>query len=114
MPREELINPAAVAPAPRAAVRAPYWRAVLEARWRARLHEVTRLSLAYHGAAAAAPDGRVAAGQHEVERLLDSTVAARPETGGHRRGAGPAGRRELRPLRAVRSGDPGRAPHGAA
>ncbi len=77
MPREELINPAAVAPAPRAAVRAPYWRAVLEARWRARLHEVTRLSLAYHGAAAAAPDGRVAAGQHEVERLLDSTVAAR-------------------------------------
>jgi RNA polymerase-binding transcription factor DksA len=79
MPREELINPAAVAPASRAAVRAPYWRAVLEARWRARLHEVTRLSLAYHGAAAAAPDGRVAAGQHEVDRLLDAVAAGQHE-----------------------------------
>ena len=77
MLREELIIPAAVAPAPPAGVRAPYWRSLLEARWQARLYEVTRLSLAYHGAAAAAPDGRGAAGQHEVERLLHSTVAAR-------------------------------------
>jgi RNA polymerase-binding transcription factor DksA len=30
----------------------PRWRAILEARWRARLEEVTELSLAYHGAAA--------------------------------------------------------------
>lgn len=77
MPREELISPAAVTPEPAAAVHAPYWRAVLEARWRARLYEVTKLSLAYHGAAAATPDGRGAAGQHEVERLLHRTVAAR-------------------------------------
>ena len=34
---------------------APRWRALLEARWRARLQEVTELSLAYHAAAAAAP-----------------------------------------------------------
>ena len=37
-------------------IRAPRWRAVLEARWRARLQEVTELSLAYHAAAAASPD----------------------------------------------------------
>ncbi|HTR90616.1 MAG TPA: TraR/DksA C4-type zinc finger protein [Trebonia sp.] len=30
----------------------PRWRAILEARWRARLEEVTELSLAYHAAAA--------------------------------------------------------------
>jgi hypothetical protein len=36
-------------------IRAPRWRALLEARWRARLQEVTELSLAYHGAAAAVP-----------------------------------------------------------
>ena len=39
-------------------IRAPRWRAVLEARWRARLQEVTELSLAYHGAAAASPQAR--------------------------------------------------------
>jgi len=33
---------------------APRWRALLEARWRARLQEVTELALAYHEAAAAA------------------------------------------------------------
>jgi len=36
---------------------APRWRALLEARWRARLHEVTELSLAYHAAAANGPAG---------------------------------------------------------
>jgi RNA polymerase-binding transcription factor DksA len=30
----------------------PRWRAILEARWRIRLQEVTELSVAYHGAAA--------------------------------------------------------------
>lgn len=36
----------------------PRWRGALEARWRARLAEVTELSLAYHAAAAdAAPGG---------------------------------------------------------
>jgi RNA polymerase-binding transcription factor DksA len=63
---------------------------LLEARWRARLQEVTELSLAYHGAAAADPDGRRSgrgereaaeeahrAADEEAERLLRSTVAAR-------------------------------------
>jgi hypothetical protein len=36
---------------------APRWRALLEARWRARLQDVTELSLAYPAAAAAAPAG---------------------------------------------------------
>jgi hypothetical protein len=42
-------------------IRAPRWRAVLEARWRARLQEVTELSLAYHAAAAAGPPDPAAA-----------------------------------------------------
>lgn len=36
----------------------PQWRALLEARWQARLTELTELSLAYH-AAAAEPGGPV-------------------------------------------------------
>ena len=35
----------------------PRWRALLEDRWQAHLQEVTELSLAYHVAAAAVPDG---------------------------------------------------------
>src|SRR5215469_16171713 len=31
----------------------PHWRAILEARWRIRLQEVTELSVAYHAAAEA-------------------------------------------------------------
>jgi RNA polymerase-binding transcription factor DksA len=59
-------------------IRAPRWRALLEARWRARLQEVTELSLAYHGAAAAVPDSRDGgAGQRETRRLLCLTIAAR-------------------------------------
>jgi DnaK suppressor protein len=55
--------------------RGPYWRALLEARWRARLQEVTELSVAYH---AADPDGRDAGpAQREAQRLLGRTVAAR-------------------------------------
>jgi RNA polymerase-binding transcription factor DksA len=54
----------------------PRWRAVLEARWQARVREVTELSLAYH--VAAAPD---AAGggddRPETQALLRRTVAAR-------------------------------------
>jgi RNA polymerase-binding transcription factor DksA len=52
-----------------------HWRALLEARWRARLQEVTELSLAYHRAAAAAPDGL--GGEPQARRLLRRTVAAR-------------------------------------
>jgi RNA polymerase-binding transcription factor DksA len=46
---------------------APRWRARLEARWQARLQEVTELSLAYHGAA----------DLQEMQRLLRCAVAAR-------------------------------------
>ncbi len=51
---------------------APRWRAILEARWRIRLQEVTELSMAYHGAAAG--DRR---GQRSARRLLRRAVAAR-------------------------------------
>jgi RNA polymerase-binding transcription factor DksA len=48
------------------------WRVVLEARWRARLREVTELSVAYHGVAAPqGPDDR------RARRLLSRAVAAR-------------------------------------
>jgi RNA polymerase-binding transcription factor DksA len=52
----------------------PRWRVILEARWRDQVQEVTELSLAYHGAAGDAPDGR--ADKH-VRRLARRTVAAR-------------------------------------
>jgi len=73
------------APGPALAGRArgPVWRALLEARWRDRVQEVTELSLAYHEAASAA--AAVAAGaapaggpaQRKVRKLLRRTVAAR-------------------------------------
>jgi DnaK suppressor protein len=53
MPREERANPVAVAPVAPGRSCLPRWRALLEARWQARLREVTELSLAYHAAAAA-------------------------------------------------------------
>jgi RNA polymerase-binding transcription factor DksA len=52
-----------------------HWRALLEARWRARLQEVTELSLAYHHAAAAAPDRL--GGEPRARRLLGRAVTAR-------------------------------------
>jgi RNA polymerase-binding transcription factor DksA len=53
----------------------PHWRALLEARWGERLQEVIELSLAYHRALDAAPDGL--GGEPEVRRLLRRAVAAR-------------------------------------
>ena len=57
----------------------PRWRALLEARWRARLQEVTELALAYHDAAAAT--GRGTSGGHHarlpLRALLRQTVASR-------------------------------------
>lgn len=50
---------------------APYWRAVLEARWRIRLQEITELSMAYHGAASGDAEDR------QARRLLRRAVAAR-------------------------------------
>jgi RNA polymerase-binding transcription factor DksA len=54
----------------------PRWRAILEARWRIRLQEVTELSMAYHGAAdhGTTVDG---AEDRNARRLLRQAVAAR-------------------------------------
>ena len=60
------------------AVRGPVWRALLEAQWRARLQEVTELSLAYHDAAAvtaAAPADPP--GERTLRKLLRRAIAAR-------------------------------------
>lgn len=56
----------------------PRWRVLLESRWRARLLEVTELSLAYHDAAAgpALSDGPDAGGR-QLRRLLSQAVDAR-------------------------------------
>jgi DnaK suppressor protein len=50
---------------------APRWRAILEARWRVRLQELTELSMAYHAAAADDPEDT------RARRLLHRAVAAR-------------------------------------
>jgi RNA polymerase-binding transcription factor DksA len=58
--------------------RGPVWRALLEAQWRARLQEVTELSLAYHEAAAitaAAPAGPP--GERKLRQLLRRAISAR-------------------------------------
>jgi DnaK suppressor protein len=55
----------------------PRWRALLEARWRARLQEVTELALAYHDAAAAGQDVCGGEGTPRLQRLLRRTVASR-------------------------------------
>lgn len=78
MSQEERITPAPTARILPVRTRGPHWRALLEARWRARLQEVTELSLAYHGADAAAPDASDArAGSQKAQRLLSRAVAAR-------------------------------------
>jgi DnaK suppressor protein len=50
----------------------PRWRALLEARWQARLRELTELSLAYHAAAADGGDDRPG-----LPELMDQAVRAR-------------------------------------
>jgi RNA polymerase-binding transcription factor len=54
----------------------PRWRAILEARWRDRVQEVTELSLAYHGAVGDAPDGGA---DKRARQLVRRTVAARQQ-----------------------------------
>jgi len=84
MSREQLPHLRPQAGARPAAGGAPQWRSLLEARWRARLQEVTELSLAYHGAAAPDPPAAPGAagpqpvipGPDETE-LLRRAVAAR-------------------------------------
>jgi RNA polymerase-binding transcription factor DksA len=53
----------------------PRWRALLEARWQARLRELTELSLAYHVAIASASVQTEA--QTEAQTLLRRAVTAR-------------------------------------
>ena len=78
MPREERARPTAMTSEPAAGTRGPRWRALLEARWQARVREVTELSLAYHVAAAAAPGGTGdGPAQPDSRALLGHTVAAR-------------------------------------
>jgi RNA polymerase-binding transcription factor DksA len=78
MSREERVSQAAMTGEPDAGTRGPRWRALLEARWQARVREVTELSLAYHVAAATAPGGTGDAGaQPDSRALLGRTVAAR-------------------------------------
>lgn len=67
----------AVGSAPSTRSGGPHWRAPLEDRWRARLQEVTELSLAYHQAAAPADDRNGDAELLRAQRLLRRTVAAR-------------------------------------
>ena len=56
----------------------PRWRALLEARWQARLTELTELSLAYHTAAETIVDAWVdQPDQQEAQVLLGRAVAAR-------------------------------------
>jgi RNA polymerase-binding transcription factor DksA len=56
----------------------PHWRALLEARWQARLEELTELSLAYHAAAEAITGGGIDRhGQKEAQTLLRRAVAVR-------------------------------------
>lgn len=57
----------------------PHWRALLEARWQARLRQITELSLTYHEAAAVGgthqPGDRAAAAR--LRNVLRRTVATR-------------------------------------
>jgi len=78
MPSEEPTSRTATAPERPAGPGGPRWRALLESRWQARLEEVTELSLAYHGAAPAAPGGSGdGTGQQETRALLRRAIAAR-------------------------------------
>ena len=76
MPQEEFASPAATAPT---GTRSPYWRALLESRWRACLREVTELSLAYHAAAGEPGGSGDRAAQLDAQTLLNRAVAARRE-----------------------------------
>ena len=56
----------------------PHWRALLEARWQARLTELIELSLAYHATAEAIADARVdEPAQRQAQLLMRRAVAAR-------------------------------------
>lgn len=75
MPREEHRSQV-MAPVPPAECGGPHWRALLEARWEARLRELTELSLAYHGTAVPDASG-TDTGRRQAQMLLRRAVAAR-------------------------------------
>jgi RNA polymerase-binding transcription factor DksA len=87
MSREQRAGQAAMTSELRSEARGPRWRALLEARWQARLRELTELSLAYHVAvaaplsaaplSAASPGSASPAGRPEAQTLLRQTVTAR-------------------------------------
>jgi RNA polymerase-binding transcription factor DksA len=73
MPRQDTLSP----PAPASALPAAsgrHWRSLLEARWQARLQEVTELSLAYHDVAETVTNGN---GSAQERLLLRRAAAAR-------------------------------------
>jgi RNA polymerase-binding transcription factor DksA len=55
----------------------PRWRALLEARWQARLEELTELALAYHATADASDATGDEPGSHDAQPLLRRAVAVR-------------------------------------
>jgi RNA polymerase-binding transcription factor DksA len=97
MSREQRAGQAAMTSELRSEAGGPRWRALLEARWQARLRELTELSLAYHVAVAAplsaasagsasagsaspgsaSPGSASPAGRPEAQTLLRQTVTAR-------------------------------------
>ena len=77
MPAQEGRSTVATAPVQPARTDGPRWRALLEARWQARLKELTELSLAYHGAADTPGGSGDGTGQQQVQALLSRAVAAR-------------------------------------
>ena len=76
MPSQEGRSMVATAPVRPARADGPRWRALLEARWQARLKELTELSLAYHGAADAPGGSDDGTGTQQVQTLLSRAVAA--------------------------------------
>src|SRR5437764_14032901 len=79
MSREQRTGQAAMTRELPGEARGPRWRALLEARWQARLRELTELSLAYHVAVAALPVAASPdlAAAPEAQALLRRTVTAR-------------------------------------
>src|SRR5690242_11577462 len=79
MSREQRTGQAAMTSDLPGEARGPRWRALLEARWQARLRELTELSLAYHVAVAARPPAASPdlSAAPETQALLRRTVTAR-------------------------------------
>jgi len=55
----------------------PWWRALLEARWRDRLQAVTELSVEFHDVAAAAPDAGAGRATPALQRIMQRVASAR-------------------------------------